>query len=284
MKKWKCDEGIMIELIAIDLDGTLLKNDKTISQGNVEMIRKAIDNGVDVAICTGRPLEAIQQFLDILGTNTEDHYSITYNGGLVLKNQTHEIASRVTMSMAEALRVFEVTQSLELPLEAVLIDAVYQFPFPENYPGTYQHTMNFLPFKQFDMDNLDMDTQIFKVVINTETDHLVDVIDQIPDWVFKDYEVMRSHPFQLEIMPKGVDKGVGVGHLAKILELTADQVMVIGDEENDLAMLKWAGTSVVMENGRPDVKEYADYITDTNENDGVAKAIDHFVFFKEDNE
>ena len=84
-------------------------------------------------------------------------------------------------------------------------------------------------------------------------------------------------------MPKGIDKGTGVSHLADILELTKDQVMVIGDEENDLAMLKWAGTSVVMENGRSDVKEFADYITDSNENDGVAKAIDHFVFFETDN-
>ncbi|MGK9326684.1 Cof-type HAD-IIB family hydrolase [Aerococcus urinaeequi] len=273
----------MIELIAIDLDGTLLRNDKTISEGNREMIRKAIDNGVDVAICTGRPLEAIQKFLDTLETNTDDHYSITYNGGLVVQNKTGKVASQVTMSMAEAKALYEVMASLELPLEAVLIDAVYQFPFPENHPGLYQQTMNFLPFKQFDMDNLDPETAIFKVVVNTETDHLMRMIDQIPNWVYEDFEVMRSHPFQLEIMPKGIDKGTGVSRLADILELTKDQVMVIGDEENDLAMLKWAGTSVVMENGRPDVKAFADYITDSNENDGVAKAIDHFVFFETDN-
>src|SRR5699024_11988603 len=86
----------MIELIAIDLDGTLLRNDKTISEGNREMIRKAIDNGVDVAICTGRPLEAIQKFLDTLETNTDDHYSITYNGGLVVRSEEHtsELQSR----------------------------------------------------------------------------------------------------------------------------------------------------------------------------------------------
>lgn len=273
----------MIELIAVDLDGTLLRNDKTISEGNRAMIRKAIDTGVEVAICTGRPLEAIQKFLDFLGTNTSDHYSITYNGGLVIQNETGKVASQVTMTMADATRLYEVMAALDLPLEAVLIDAVYQFPFPEGYPGTYKETMNFLPFKQFDMANLDPATQIFKVVVNTETEHLESKLDQIPDWVFEEFEVMRSHPYQLEIMPKGIDKGTGVSHLADILELTKDQVMVIGDEENDLAMLKWAGTSVVMENGRPDMKEYADYITDSNENDGVAKAIDHFVFFETDN-
>ena len=111
----------MIELIAIDLDGTLLRNDKTISEGNREMIRKAIDNGVDVAICTGRPLEAIQNFLDTLATNTAEHYSITYNGGLVIQNKTGKVASQVTMSMAEAKALYDVMASLELPLEAVLI-------------------------------------------------------------------------------------------------------------------------------------------------------------------
>ncbi len=271
----------MIELIAIDLDGTLLRNDKSVSQGNIDMIHKAIDNGVEMAICTGRPLEAIQHILDQLGTNTPDHYSITYNGGLVLQNKTGKVASQMTMTMDEALRLYELTSSLDLPLEAVLIDAVYQFPFPENYPGTYKETMNFLPFKQFDMDNLDPATAIFKVVVNTETEHLEQQIGKLPNWFFEEFEVMRSHPFQLEVMPKGIDKGAGVAHLAEILELTADQVMVIGDEENDLAMLKWAGTAVVMENGRPDMKVYADYITDTNENDGVAKAIDHFVFYKD---
>ncbi|RPA57120.1 HAD family phosphatase [Aerococcus agrisoli] len=272
----------MIELIAIDLDGTLLSKDKTISPANIDMIHKAIQNGVDVAICTGRPLEAIQHILDTLGTNSSDHYSITYNGGLVLKNESREVVSQVTMSMGQAQCLYEAMLAVDLPLEAVLIDAVYQFPFPEDFPGTYQETMNFLPFKQFDMTNLDPETAIFKVVINTEIAHLESAMTKLPEWVFEDFEVMRSHPYQLEIMPKGVDKGVGVAHLAQVLELTADQVMVIGDEENDLAMLKWAGTAVVMENGRPDIKQYADYITSSNEEDGVAKAIDHFVFYQED--
>lgn len=268
----------MIQLIALDLDGTLLRDDKSISEGNKTMIQRAIEAEVHVVICTGRPIEAIQFVLDELNINSEAHYSITYNGGLILANKSREIVAETIMKLSEVLDIYEVTRQLELPLNAVDINSVYEFPYPEGHPSNYQKAMPFLPFKPIDFDEINASHAFYKVVMSTEASHLTSVYLDIPEILFDKYSVMRSHPHQLEMMPKGVDKGYGLSELAAYLNIPQANVLAVGDEENDLAMLKWAGEAAVMANGRPDVKEVATYITDTNMNDGVAQAIAHFVF------
>lgn len=268
----------MIQLVALDLDGTLLRDDKSISEGNKNMIQRAVAHGVHVVICTGRPIEAIQFVLDELKINTPEHHSITYNGGLVLSNQKREIVAEGTMTLPEVLDIYEVTRQLQLPLNAIDINTVYEFPYPERFPSNYAKTMPFLPFKPINYDEIDAAHSFYKVVMSTEAEHLTSTLPDVPSVLFERYSVMRSHPHQLEMMRKGIDKGYGLGKLAAHLGIPQANVLAVGDEENDIAMLQWAGQAAVMANGRPEVKEIATYLTDTNMNDGVAKAIDHFVF------
>src|SRR5699024_9824231 len=114
-----------MKLVAIDLDGTLLNSNKEISQRNQAALRAAKAQGVKVVICTGRPLASIHQYIDILGLNEAGDYSITFNGGLVQKNDTGEVLAQFSLSFAEVAKVFEMTQSLELPLDVVEDGSVY---------------------------------------------------------------------------------------------------------------------------------------------------------------
>lgn len=268
----------MIQLIALDLDGTLLRDDKSISAGNKKMIKRAMEAGVHIVICTGRPIEAIEFVLDELGINSPEHYSITYNGGLVLNNQAREIIAEGTMTLSEILDIYEVTKHLQLPLNAIDIDTVYEFPYPEGHPSNYFKTMPFLPFKPINFEEIDAAHAFYKVVMSTDADHLAAVLPDVPPVFFERYSIMRSHPHQLEMMRKGVDKGFGLSQLAKHLGIPRANILAMGDEENDVAMLQWAGEAAVMANARHEVKKIASYLTDTNMNDGVAKAIGHFVF------
>lgn len=270
----------MTRLIAIDLDGTLLRDDKSLSEANTKAIQAAIAADVKVAICTGRPLEAIQHILDQLQTNTHEHYSITYNGGLIIQNETRQVMAETVMTLAEADQIAKPLLALHLPVVAVAIDTVYEYPYPEGHPSNYHHMMSFLPFEKLQEAQLSPQTAIYKLVVGTEKNHLEQQLPAITRELFDRYAVMRSHPHQLEIMPKGVDKGRGLAELAQVLGIPQAEVMGIGDEENDIAMLQWAGTAIVMGNGREDVKALADYVTATNEADGVAEAINHFVFNK----
>ena len=102
-------------------------------------------------------------------------------------------------------------------------------------------------------------------------------IEKIPAQFKADYEVIKTRSNLLEFMPKGVTKAFGLDHLAQYLGMTSDEVMALGDEENDLSMIEYAGMGVAMANAVEKVRQAADYITLSNEQDGVAKAVEKFV-------
>ena len=110
-----------------------------------------------------------------------------------------------------------------------------------------------------------------------EPEILGPAMEKLPKEVYEKYTVVRSTPFFLEFLNKEVNKGVGVELLAKHLGIKREEVMTFGDAGNDLHMIEYAGLGVAMANAFDEVKEAANYITDTNENDGVAKAIEKFI-------
>ena len=112
----------------------------------------------------------------------------------------------------------------------------------------------------------------------SETPALLDAaIAALPQETRTRYTVLKSAPFYLELLDKRVNKGTGVQALAEVLGLKPENVMAIGDQENDMAMLHYAGTGVAMGNAIDAVKAVADFVTKTNGEDGVAHAIKHFV-------
>ena len=110
-----------------------------------------------------------------------------------------------------------------------------------------------------------------------EPEILQKAVDNLPQEVYDKYTVVRSTPYFLEFLNKAVNKGTGVELLAKHLGVNQEEIMTFGDAGNDLDMIVYAGMGVAMANGFDEVKEVANYITDSNENDGVAKAIEKFV-------
>ena len=110
-----------------------------------------------------------------------------------------------------------------------------------------------------------------------EPEVLQKAVDNLPKEVYEKYTVVRSTPYFLEFLNKEVNKGTGVKLLADHLRVKQEEVMTFGDAENDLDMIVYAGMGVAMANGFEEVKEAANYITDSNEEDGVAKAIEKFV-------
>ena len=106
---------------------------------------------------------------------------------------------------------------------------------------------------------------------------LNEAVKKVPDWVYEDFNAFSSSPFFFEITNKAVDKGAGLSHLAQSLNIKQEEVIACGDESNDYSMIKYAGLGVAMGNAIDRVKAVANYITDTNDNDGVAKVIEKFI-------
>ncbi len=272
-----------IKLIAIDLDGTLLRSDRSLSEENRLAIHKAKSAGVQVVLCTGRPLRAMDYLLDEIGLRDKEDLAITYNGGLIQKTQTGEIVKQMTFNREECLDVFELGQQLGLPVNFIDLDYVYEPPYPVGAESIYMADTRKKPkkgglqFREVVLDEIPDSIAINKIVMSRPGEELDAVIPHIPDHYHERYNIYKSQDFILEVLPQNVDKGNAMRLIGEMLELEKEEIMGIGDQENDLSLVTHAGLGIAMGNAIPRVKEAADYITKTNDENGVAHAIQKFV-------
>lgn len=264
-----------IKLLALDLDGTLLTHDKRVSDENKAAIKQAQAAGVHVVITTGRPLKAIEHILTELDLLVATEYSITFNGGLVQRNNG-EILSKKAFSYDDLIAVHEVLTQLDLPMDVISDHVCYE----TNPKSLYQKLSPFLDFVEGPFEAIPHDAQtIFnKAVSAIDPAFLDQQIPKIPAALKEKYEIFKSRDLLLEIMPKGVVKSFGLAKLTEILGMTKENVMAMGDEENDIAMLEWAGFGVAMKNATPEVKAISDVVAPaTNDEHGVAWAIHTYI-------
>ncbi|WP_034550458.1 sugar-phosphatase [Carnobacterium funditum] len=266
----------MIKLIAIDLDGTLLTKDRIISDENKQAIKKAKEQGIKVVLCTGRPLLGMIHYLEELGLRESGDYGITYNGGLVQKTDTGEILSQKTLSREDTQELYNLSQDINIPCNFIDLEKVYEPPYPVGRDSLYPTVMNALPFVPVFLEDLSEDLAVNKIVFCYEEESLDEAITKIPSEFFERFNIMKSRPVLLELLNKEVDKGKGIAILCERLGIETHEVMAIGDEANDFAMIEFAGMGVAMENATSEIKGIAQFITKNNNDHGVAHAIKKF--------
>jgi len=268
----------MIKLIAIDIDDTLLNSNSKITADTKVAIQTALQQGIKVVLCSGRPLAGVSPFLKELGITGDDQYVITYNGGLV-ETVSGKVLSRQTLDNSDYRRIFKYVTTNKMPYYVLDDESnvytsdhdVNRFAVVqawENQAGIYIRTPN----------ELADDFEITKAAIVDEKSNLDKFEQPVKEEFSNDFYVVRAGDNFLEIMHQGVNKGIGLQKLTAILGIDASEVMAFGDEQNDIPMFKFAGTAVSMGNGSKLAKEHADHITDTNDNDGIAKALAELIF------
>lgn len=267
----------MIKLIAIDLDGTLLTSEKTISERNKKALKQAKALGVKIVLCTGRPLAAIKEYLRALDLLEDGDYSITFNGGLVQKNDTGEIIDKALLPVPDIQDIYQLGKTLELPIDVLSNGMVYHLPSSKKYTSIYHQLNGLLTFQPLNLDQLSEIQEFNKAVVAIEATYLDEQIKKIPDEFYQRFEVIKTRSNLLEFMPKGITKAYGLSLLAKDLAIDPKEMMAIGDEENDVPMLVYAGLGVAMENAVEKVKKVANIVTKSNDQDGVAQVIETYV-------
>ncbi|MBM7636387.1 Cof-type HAD-IIB family hydrolase [Streptococcus saliviloxodontae] len=269
-----------IKVLALDMDGTLFNSQKEVTPENRQALAAARDLGVKVVITTGRPLKAIQHILEDLGLYNEDNYSITFNGGLVQRNNG-DILAKTELSFKQVEAIYQAMEPLGLPVDVISDGVVYSLESQGNH-SDYHKANPMLTFVEIDsLADLPRDIVYNKIVIVTDASFLDQQIPKIPANLYEQFELFKSRDIILEIMPKGVHKAVGLDLLTKHLGMTAANVMAMGDEENDLSMLEWAGWGVAMANGAAIAKTTANAVTTkTNDESGVAEAVHQYILDK----
>jgi hypothetical protein len=270
-------EGIfMYKLIAVDMDGTLLREDKTISKATIKAINKARAKGVKVVLASGRPIEGIERYLDELNLISPEDYVLSYNGALVQNTATKEVISRTVLKGRDLHYLYNLSKELGVNIHSFSTKEGLITPKMSKYTEV-EATINGIEVKVKDFEAISDEEEMVKIMMIDEPEVLQAAVDRLPKEVYEKYTVVRSAPYFLEFLNKKANKGEGVKALAENLGLTKEQVICIGDAGNDLHMIQFAGLGVAMGNAFEEIKEIADYVTKSNEEDGVAHVIEKFV-------
>lgn len=265
-------------LIALDLDGTLLTDQKEISPRTLQVVKQAKINGHIVVIATGRPHRASIQYYHKLGLTTPmvnfngalTHHPINKNWGIFHHPIPIKTALKV-MNTCHELGVYNILAEVQ---DSAYLD---------------QHDQEIIDVFKTDGDN-DLTFIIGSInkklkkdptslLIQPKKDH----IDQISQYLDDKHGDTIEHrnwgaPWSIiEITKKGINKAFGLKKIADDYQIPRERIIAFGDEDNDLEMIDYAGIGVAMKNAIPELQEIANYVTDTNENDGVGSFLEQYL-------
>ncbi|EJO5348076.1 sugar-phosphatase [Clostridium botulinum] len=265
----------MYKLIALDMDGTLLNNKKTISKQNKEAIKAAKSKGSKVVLATGRPLKGIEKYLKELDLINDGDYAIAFNGALVQETKTGKILHENSMTKDDLKILYKLSKELNVDIHFLTIDGCYTPKF--NMYSEIEVTLNNIPLNIIDFNNIPEDLKIIKIMFVGSQEKITEIIELVPEHLQQKYNVVRSAPIFLEFLNKNTSKGYGIETLCNVLNIDKKNIICAGDAENDIHMIEYAGLGVAMGNAYPKVKKVAKYITKTNEDNGVAHVINKFI-------
>lgn len=275
-----------MKAIVLDIDGTLLNDEKVITPKTKQALISAQENGVKVMLASGRPTNGMVKLAKELQMDRHDGFLISYNGARVTDVQTGEILFDQSIPKALAQSVLETLTNYDLiPMinddQYMYVNNVFGgmidvFGKPTNIIEYESRGGNFLlcekenlvPFADFPLN---------KILVAGEADYLQSVADEIYE-PFKDQlNGAFSAPFYFEFTDKGIDKAKALDVVNSSLGITANEVISFGDAQNDTSIINYAGIGVVMGNGTDDMKALADFVTASNNEDGIALALEKFL-------
>ncbi|GEN49317.1 Cof-type HAD-IIB family hydrolase [Ligilactobacillus pobuzihii] len=270
-----------IKLIALDIDDTLLNSHGKIQDSTKKSLHSALQKGLKVVLCSGRPLPVVTPFLEELGITGDKQYAITYNGSVV-ESVTGNIVVQMGLDNQEYRHIDKYAQRNNLQYNVLDQNGtIYTSNRDVNRITVVQAWENNAGILIRTPDDLSSDLSIVKVVFVGETEKLDQVEPEVQaEFGQKNYVVRAADNF-LKVMNLKANKGNALSQLTRVLGIDPSEVLVFGDERNDVPMFDFAGQAVAMGNGSKAAKEHASFVTASNNNDGIAKALTKFLELEE---
>lgn len=265
------------KMIATDLDGTLLDSHKQIMPHSIAALESAKKLGIKIVLTSSRPLSGIRPFLNKLYLNGNRQYAILYNGGLIQDLDGKIIATADLnyddfKKFAQIWAANDIHCHFETLTNFLTLDHHLSLQMARNseltrMPILIKKRADFTPAFHF-----------LKSEFTGTAGQIVKFKQNLPSWFTEEYSVVQSNAFTLAVTSKQASKGAAVKQLAQRLGFPQNEVIIFGDEGNDLSMFKNPHFfKVAMKNGIPSVRARANYITQDNNHDGVGAALDKFV-------
>lgn len=264
-----------IKLIAIDLDGTLLDDQKALPEENITAIKAAVAAGIKVVLCTGRPLPGTRPVFEQLGLS-EEEYVIVNNGCSTFRSSDWQLVDDYRLTKEELVYLADISQQAP-DIQLTVFDEHDHYYVVDEEPSdlvSYDAGLVFLePTRIALADLLKQDVIYFEAMYVGEETALNRFEATYGKELSQHFSTVRSQSYIYETLPMGATKASALKNLVEQLGLVPEEVMALGDANNDIEMLTYAGTSVAMGNSPDHIKALAQHVTGKNSEAGVAQAI-----------
>ena len=245
---------LQYRLLVLDLDGTLTNSQKVITPKTLKALFKAQEAGVKIVLASGRPTFGIEPIAKQLQLKDYGGYILSYNGGQIIDYQSGETLFQQSLPANEIPHLYEFAKKHNLAIMS--------------YDG------NDIVTENPDDEYVIIEAKINNMPIRGVESFLATIQHPVTKCL------ITSAPYFLECVPPGIDKALSIDRLIKKLKLTKENVVACGDGYNDLSMIQFAGLGVAMGNAQNGVLDAADFITLSNDEDGVAYVINNYIFHR----
>ncbi len=263
--------------VFLDLDGTLLNDEKQVCERNRIAIEKALAEGHKMIVATGRPLESAIIGADKIGLAKDGCYVASYNGGVLYDCTAKQKIFEASLEPEYTTYLFEQARKAGIHIQAYCEGKVWAEEDNEELRIYCKKSQ--LEYEIHEDVPKELRERSGKVLlISFDNEKLKAFQQDVESWAFGKVQSVFSTREYLEYSPLGISKGYAVETLANLLGYDIKDTIAIGDEQNDISMILKAGLGVCMANGLDSIKEIADYVTKDNNNEGgVAEVIERFV-------
>ncbi|QNO14065.1 HAD family phosphatase [Alkalicella caledoniensis] len=265
-----------LKVIVMDVDGTLTNSKKVITEKTKETLMKAQELGYTLILASGRPTTGLVGFAKELEMDKHNGLLVSYNGSQVVDFTKNEILFNEPLTVVEAKSILRHIKQFDI---TPMIDDGKHI-YVENLDGLnveYEASGgNFILEQVEDLEEF-ITFETNKILTSGSPEYLQTIFNQMKDPFNNELSCVFTAPFYVEYTAKGIDKAKALETILKPMGYTRDQIIAFGDGHNDITMLKYAGVAVAMDNAVQDLKDVADFITLSNEEDGIAHALEKYI-------
>jgi Cof subfamily protein (haloacid dehalogenase superfamily) len=264
------------KLIVTDMDDTLLDANTELQEINKKAIIKAQQSGIKFVLASGRPTYGMWAIAKELMLPEFEGYILSYNGSIITNCKTKETIFETGLSKEDVHFIYDLSKEYNTDIltyknEEIIYPKISEYVEVDLFITKMPHRL-IDNFKEY------MDSGAPKCLLLSEPSHLEKVEKELKQKYGDIYSISRSKPIFLEIIAKNINKGISMEKLGKFLGIKNDEMIAIGDSYNDLDMIKKAGLGVAVGNANDDIKKHANFVTTSNDNNGIAHVIEKFIF------
>jgi Cof subfamily protein (haloacid dehalogenase superfamily) len=262
------------KMLVLDMDDTLLTDDHTITPKTKHMLMQAQELGVYVVLASGRPTPAMTKFAEELEMARFGTYMLSYNGAVITDLKNDSIIFEQSLSVDDIHQLYDFSKEHKVAIltyvnGAIVADSHTEFVETERY-------ITGMPLKIVDDFKAAVAVQAIKCIMLEEPSYIKQVEAKLK-LAMPHKSVTTSKPFFLEVTQKGIDKAASLARLAQKLNIDQSEIIAVGNANNDLTMVQYAGLGVWVDNVNPELRHLADAIVASNNNDGVAEVVEKYI-------